>query len=386
MSELRTQWGSAPWSRPAFSGSTQALPNRPDVAIIGGGLTGLSTAYHLAKAGTRPVLLEAGLIADGASGRSGGLVLEGTAAGILDQVDRCVPGLKAIVEGEGIDCDLALPGCWEVAHRMGMERTLPWTDDGKPVGIANTVSGGVVQPAALTIGIAKAAQRMGATLVERSPVSRVILERALQVEVRGERIHPGHVVIATNAWINATLPETPPLHSSLTFACATAPMNEDQLAALGVAEGLPFYTIDLPYLWGRTVRDGRMIFGSGLAFGTPEELERFDIGSAKIESTLSQLRTRVLGLHPVLSRTPIDTCWGGPIAFTENWIPILGPHPENPRVLISGGYSGHGVALSVRAGELLASSIRDNSPLPEWGSLSNRAARPSKRATSFGGA
>jgi glycine/D-amino acid oxidase-like deaminating enzyme len=98
MSELRTQWGSAPWSRPAFSGSTQALPNRPDVAIIGGGLTGLSTDYHLARAGTRPVLLEAGLIADGASGRSGGLVLEGTAAGILDQVDRCVPGLKAIVE------------------------------------------------------------------------------------------------------------------------------------------------------------------------------------------------------------------------------------------------------------------------------------------------
>lgn len=383
MSELRRQWGSAPWSRPAFSGTTQALPNRPDVVIIGGGLTGVSTAYHLAKAGTRSVLFEAGLIADGASGRTGGLVLEGTAAGILDRVDRCVPGLKSIVDREGIDCDLAIPGCWEIAHRTGLERTLPWTDDGKPVGIAKTVSGGVVQPVALTIGIANAAQRMGAIVLEGSPVSRIVLEPDLQLEVRGNSFHPGHVVVATNAWINATLPATPPLQSSLTFACATAPLTEDQLASLGVGAGIPFYTSDLPYLWGRTVRDGRMIFGSGLAFGTPDELERAEIGSDEIESTLSHLRTRVQGLHPVLAKTPIEARWGGPIAFTENWIPILGPHPSNPRVLISGGYCGHGVALSVRAGDLLASSIDDNSPLPEWGSLPTRQTRPSKHATSF---
>ena len=66
----------------------------PDVAIVGGGLTGASTAYHLAKMGIRAVLFEAGLIGDGASGRTGGLVLEGTAAGILDRVEACVPGLK----------------------------------------------------------------------------------------------------------------------------------------------------------------------------------------------------------------------------------------------------------------------------------------------------
>jgi glycine/D-amino acid oxidase-like deaminating enzyme len=194
----------------------------------------------------RPVLFEAGLVGDGASGRTGGLVLEGTAAGILEQVDKCVPGLKSIVEREGIDCDLALPGCWEVAHRKGKERTLPWTDDGKPIGIMNIVSGGVVQPAALTIGIAKAAQRMGATLLEGCPVSRIEFEGGLHVEAHGERIDAGYVVVATNAWINATLAETPPLRSSLTFACATAPLRQDQLATLGVGEGISFYTNDMP--------------------------------------------------------------------------------------------------------------------------------------------
>ena len=84
--------------------------------------------------GIRAVLFEAGLIGDGASGRTGGLVLEGTAAGILDRVEACVPGLKRLVDEEEIDCDLQLPGCWEITHKTGAPaRKLPWSDDGHPV-------------------------------------------------------------------------------------------------------------------------------------------------------------------------------------------------------------------------------------------------------------
>ena len=76
--------------------------------------------------GIRAVLFEAGLIGDGASGRTGGLVLEGTAAGILDQVDACVPGLRRLVDEAEIDCDLVLPGCWEIEHRkLAPARMLP---------------------------------------------------------------------------------------------------------------------------------------------------------------------------------------------------------------------------------------------------------------------
>ena len=370
MPKLRAQWGAAPWQRPSTFAFDNAALAVPDVAIVGGGLTGASTAYHLAKMGIRAVLFEAGLIGDGASGRTGGLVLEGTAAGILDRVEACVPGLKRLVDEEEIDCDLQLPGCWEITHKTGAPvRKLPWSDDGHPVSIARTVSGGVVQPAALTIGIAQAATKHGAIIREQSPVTRIALASELCVEIGGERIRPKHIVVATNAWINATLPETAPLHSSLTFACATEPLDAVSLAAIGLDEGIPFYTSDLPYLWGRTIRDGRVIFGAGLVFGQPAELEAIDVREGSSAEVLDRLRTRVRGLHPALREARFESAWAGPIAFADGAIPLLGPHPTNPRVLVSGGYAGHGVALSVRVGELLALAIGKNLPLPEWGSL-----------------
>jgi len=344
--------------------------------IVGGGLTGGSAAYHLAKMGIRAVLFESGLIADGASGRTGGLVLEGTAAGILDSVDACVPGLKRLVDEVEIDCELVLPGCWEIEHRLAAPtRMLPWSDDGRPVAIVRTVSGGVVQPAALTIGIAQAAARLGAIICEQSPVTRISPGPELSLEVGGQRIRPGHIVVATNAWINAMLFDITSLHSSLTFACATEPLDAASLAAIGLAEGVPFYTSDLPYLWGRTMRDGRVIFGAGLVFGEPPELEETDVREGSSGAVLDRLQKRVRGLHPALRETRFDAAWAGPIAFAEDSIPLLGPHPVNPRVLVSGGYAGHGVALSVRAGELLALAIAKNLPLPKWGSLSRRVPR-----------
>ena len=81
------------------------------------------------------------------------------------------------------------------------------------------------------------------------------------------------------------------------------------------------------------------------------------------------MQRRVRGLHPLLAKVQFSAAWGGPIAFSDDTVPILGVHPRHPRVLVSGGYAGHGVALSVRAGELLALAIADNRPLPKWGSL-----------------
>ncbi len=316
------------------------------------------------------MVYEAGLIADGASGRTGGLVLEGTATGPLDEVSTCVAGLERIVAEERIDCDLFLPGCWEIEHHSAApDKMLPWTDAGSPVCIVKNVAGGVVQPAALTMGLARAALRVGASIREHAAVTKISFAPELAIEVGGERITPGHVVIATNAWINATLPDTPPLSSCLTFACATEPLDASTLEAIGLAKGIPFYTTDMPYLWGRTIPDGRVIFGAGLMFGTPADLENADVLEGESRAVLERMRRRVRALHPKLAEVQFSAAWGGPIAFGKDAIPLLGVHPRHPRVMVSGGYAGHGVALSVRAGELLARTIAEDRPLPKWGSL-----------------
>ncbi len=373
MRSARFQWGEPPWPREAeFAANSNLVSSRhPEVAIIGAGLTGTSTALHLAKRGIHAIVYEAGLVADGASGRTGGLVLEGTAAGPREEVDTNVTGLERVVAEEGIDCDLLLPGCWEIEHhKAAPEKMLPWTDAGRPVCIVKNVAGGVVEPAALTMGLAHAAIRAGATIREHARVTRISFEPELTLEVAGERISPGHIVIATNAWINATLPDSPPLSSCLTFACATEPLDASTIAAVGLDRGIPFYTTDMPYLWGRTISDGRVIFGAGLVFGTPSDLEDAAVHEDESREVLERMQRRVRGLHPALSEVQFSAAWGGPIAFAEDAIPLLGVHPRHPRVMVSGGYAGHGVALSVRAGQLLARAIAENHPLPQWGSLS----------------
>ncbi len=363
-------WGETPWRRAdAFSQTVgSASRNVVDVAIIGGGLTGASTAYHLARRGIRSTIFEAARVGDGASGRTGGIVLEGTSIGVLEEVDSCIAELQALVAEEHIDCDLSLPGCWEIEHRTD-DLMLPWIDDGRPVCIARTVKGGTVQPAALVGAIAQAAVSSGAVILEGRAVQRIAIKPQPLIESDGETIHPGHVVLALNAWTSAFLRDVPLLRSSLTFACATEPLPLSSLAAIGLDANVPFYTTDRPYLWGRTIADGRVIFGSQLVFGSPAELENIDVNIGESGVALEALRRRVRRLHRSLREVKFSASWAGPIAFRDNGVPILSEHPASPRVLIAGAYAGHGVALSVRTGQLLARAIAEGRPLPNWGAL-----------------
>lgn len=362
-------WGIPPWRVGSFS-APRTLPAKVDVAIIGGGLTGVSAAYHLARAGVQTALFEAERIGSGASGRTGGLVLEGTATGPRDGARDCVPRLRALVARLGIDCDLQLPGCWEIEHRSKTgRRVLPWTDDGKSITVARAVPGGVVEPGALTAGLAEAAVAAGAVIYERNQVERLSLTTTLKLKVKDQEIVAGHIIVALNAWTLATLPQLAEVRSALTYACVTEPLDEAALVAIGLGERVPFYTADTPYLWGRVCADRSVVFGAGLTFDEPDELEDVSVAEGEPAALLLRLEQRVKSLHPALADVRITARWGGPIAFRAGLMPILMRHPANDRILVAGAYAGHGVAFSVHAGALMAAAIVDGSALPSWGGI-----------------
>jgi gamma-glutamylputrescine oxidase len=361
-------WGITPWHQGRLPRTQTSMPSRADVVIVGAGLTGCSAAYHLATFGIRSVVLEADFAGSGASGRTGGIVLEGTAAGPLDQADACVPGLARLVEREHIACDLNLSGCWEIAHRADGVEMLPWTDQGKPVAVTAHVAGGTVEPVLLTLGIAQAALKTGVIIHEHTPVVRIDSRDQLTVESARGRIRADWVILAANAW-TGSLFHGPRIASSLTFACASEPLEAKVLDAIGLRDGIPFYTADLPYLWGRVTAEGRVIFGSGLPFGEPATLEQTGVEEYTFAAALDALQERVRALHPALAKMRFSHAWAGPIAFTEDQVPVLSRAPRHGRLLVAGAYSGHGVAMSVHAGELLALAIAKTKLVPEWGAL-----------------
>ena len=84
---------------------------------------------------------------------------------------------------------------------------------------------------------------------------------------------------------------------------------------------------------------------------------------------MARLEARVRGLHSALADVAVTHRWGGPIAFRAGGVPILSRLPEQPNVIAYAGCSGHGIALGVRIGELVAAALANGAALPKWGSL-----------------
>jgi gamma-glutamylputrescine oxidase len=363
-------WGEAPW-RVDLAIPPAPPPAACDVAVIGAGFTGLSAAYHLARRGCRVVVLEAGRVGDGASGRTGGLALEGTANGPLPGVEACLAELAQLVDEANIACDLELGGCWEVAHGASRPPAgLAWRDGDAWLGVAQRIAGGTVDPGKLVAGLARAAGAAGATILEHTAARGIEAGAPLRIALDGATLCAAHAVVALNGYTAELLALPVALRAPLTLGLCTTPVDEATLTALGWADRTPFYTLDLPYLWGRCAPGGRLIFGAGLLFARGEQVRRVALRHPEGTAMLAHLEARVRALHPALAGVGITSRWGGPIAFRAGGVPLLGALPAAPRVLVTGAYAGHGVALSVRVGRLLASAIADGAALPAWGALS----------------
>jgi glycine/D-amino acid oxidase-like deaminating enzyme len=230
----------------------------------------------------------------------------------------------------------------------------------------NEVAGGTIDPGKVVTGLAGTAVRSGVLLFENANVERcefhdpVLLRTSLGV-LRAER-----VLLATNAYSLELAGWKERVEACFTIAIATEPLAESALQEIGLANGKPFYTVDLPYLWGRLLGK-QIIFGSGLVhFKDWREMHSLDIETGPAAETFMRLEHRIPNLHPKLQDVTFTHRWGGPIGISKDWIPIFERHPESANTIVLGAYSGHGVAQSVYLGVWAAEALLEIRELPKW--------------------
>jgi len=352
-----------------------------DVAIAGGGYTGLWTAYYLARADPtlRIAVLEASSVGFGASGRNGGwcsglfpvpldtlarrhgqdaaTAMYRTLADTVDEVGR-------VAAAEDIDCDFAKGGTISLARSPaqlrrarsahGLDETFLDADAARAVCAATDVLGGTysphcaaLQPAALVRGLAAAADRRGVRIHEGTRVTalrpgEVVTDRGL---VRAEfvvRALEGYT--ATVPGLRRTLA---PVYSLL---IVTEPLPPPVWARIGLARRETFSDHRNLIVYGQRTADDRLAFGGR---GAPYHFgSRIRQSYDRVPAVFDALRrtiTEMFGIDP-----PIAYRWGGPLGIPRDWMPSVGLRDG---LGWAGGYVGDGVAAANLAGRTLADLI-----------------------------
>jgi gamma-glutamylputrescine oxidase len=361
-----------------------------DVAVVGGGIVGLSTAYWLGKAGRRVVLLEAGSLAGRASGRNAGFLLTGSAepytalvASAGEVAARCFwevsrenrELLRAEVLDTGgvgrIDCEFAPEGSWiaslpgtgqEEALRASAERLaalgfeLEWREakEMRRASGSERLGGGFHQPrdggldpVRLCRGLARLSAGGGADIRTGFPV------RAL--EPAGERVRllsdagqllARQVVLAVNAYVAGLVPG---------LAAAIRPVRAQMLATAPGARDLPgVWYINDGYEYLRQVPDGTLLLG-----GCRWAAREVEVGTAETPTGTVQgaLERFLAETFPRFAERPVRHRWAGTMAFTADGLPAIGPVPKIPAALYAAGFNGHGMSLGFATGRYLARRI-----------------------------
>jgi glycine/D-amino acid oxidase-like deaminating enzyme len=356
-----------------------------DVAIVGGGLTGVSTAWHLRRLapGLGIALLEAHRLGHGASGRNGGQVLNwinGAPPETPEAARRIHAATSAGIDlAEQLAARFAPPG---VFRRSGCLEI--YTDPGRAEAAAAQAAelraagipveflpgsalglqgahgalldpqGGRLNGFALLQALRPALVEDGISVYESTPVRRVRAGAEIALETPEGELRARALVLATNAWTPALgffRRGILPLHSHV---LATAPLPPETWSRIGWGAWDGF-TDDLDRIaYACRTPGGRLLFGGG---GNPAYAYRFGgspDAAGRSDRAARFLRGAMTRYFPALSDAPIQHRWSGALDITLDRICSMGVGGESRNVYHALGYSGHGVALALLAGRVLA--------------------------------
>lgn len=362
-------------TQPEFEGDAEY-----DVAVIGGGFTGLSAALACAEKGLKVVLLEAKTIGFGASGRNGGQLIPGLrwsmreidaefgrerAQAIFDLAYGAADRVKSRIARHGIDCDLKaghLEAAYKPAHFEAMQRDAAflarefgWESEivqprdmglhiqgGDYHGGVYDPRGGHFHPLNYALGLGGAASLAGVDVFENSGVVWHLDSAAgVKLVVNGDYLDAKKLIVATDAWtgdIDHDLGSyTVPI---INYNIATGPFPDaERLLPSDAAVADSRFVLN----YFRLSADKRMIFGGGEKYvQTPPA----DIGAF--------VRKHMVQVFPSLAKAPIDFAWGGAVGVTSNRLPHMG---RKGNVFYAHGFSGHGALITTLAGELMAEAV-----------------------------
>ena len=360
-----------------------------DVAVVGGGYTGLWTALALKERApeTRVVLLEAEICGAGPSGRNGGFIHGYWAAlasllpllGHEDAVRLCragegiVPGVRAFAAARGEDVWLREGGMLMVAASPAQdaaveravaaaaaagrpEQALPLTAAEVAARCASPVfrtgvffrDGATLHPGLLVRALRRAVIDAGVELYENTPALHVC-DGAVATPA-GE-VRAGEIVLATNAALTGWSPAVRHLTNFGSYVVLTEPAP-DLVTSIGWTGGEAIVDARMFLHYFRTTNDGRVLMGSGsgpIGFGG-----RIDERFSRDEPTAARAAAGLRRLLPGLDGARIERAWGGPIDVSADHLPFFRTKPGT-RIHYGAGYSGHGVGPSWIGGRILAS-------------------------------
>ena len=373
----------------ALHGETEA-----DVAIVGGGFTGLSSAYHLKKAepGMRVVLLESQVIGFGASGRNGGfnMTLFGLTLGITalrfgkakareahHYMERAVDTLRDLVMDLGLSCDYEHPGFLrvatsekykkrileeiELAHKLGLEG-IEWLDKDQLeqqvrsplyLGAWWEPRCGILNPAKLAWSWKEAIEPMDVRIFENTPVVEITRSNGKVVlETPSGRVKAAKVVLATNAWSHL-FPQLKRKQVPVwTYIVLTEPLTEEHFKEIGWRNRQGIEDARNLVHYYRLTADNRLLMGGrdiSLSYGSDMDRDLND-------DTFAALKDDVGEIFPVLREIRFTHEWGGPVSVPLDMAPALG-YAGDKSIVYSLGCVGHGVSLTHLNGRTVADLV-----------------------------
>ncbi len=375
--------------RPPLAGDTQV-----DIAIVGGGYTGLWTAYYLlvADPSLRVTVIERDIVGFGASGRNGGWCVGEIAGGYGAAVragdhDGAVRLIRAgmdtvdevgrVTAFEGIDCDFHKGGTIRLARNkpqleqqhaeVAHDHKIGFSDDDirllnpREASLrcnATDVLGGIfwsacarVQPANLVRGLAETIERMGAVIVEGTEAQSIEPGR---VRTSHGNISADIVVRATEGYTSQIKDLSRRLVPLYSLMVASEPLSADTWQEIGLRDMETFGDDRHLVIYGQRTADGRIAFGGrGARYGFGSKIdESIEQNSATHDRCIATL----IEMFPVLQSATFTHRWGGALGVPRDWFPSVGLD-HTTGLAWGGGYVGEGVAISNLHGRTLADLI-----------------------------